>query len=237
MAEAGHAAVALGPMLSAAPVLGALGVLLVVFAESGLLVVGFFLPGDTLLLPAGMLCAAGAPGDRPVLWQVLACAAGGAIAGAQAGFWLGRRGGRALLERPRLYRLRAGFERAEAMLARHGVARTIVVARFVPVVRTVASPLAGAAGVPARTFLLWQAVGSLAWSQSMVLAGYLLGAQAPGLEHDLVPLTLLVLVASPLPAALGAVRPRGGRPVNCRCPNPPARADRVAAKRRPAGPS
>ena len=80
---------------------GALGVLVVIFAESGLLVVGFFLPGDTLLLPAGVLCAGGGgQAPRLELWQVLLCAAVGAVAGGQVGYLLGRRGGKALLTRP-----------------------------------------------------------------------------------------------------------------------------------------
>jgi hypothetical protein len=124
-APVGHLSAALAPVVSVAPLLsafGALGVLLVVFAESGLLLVGFFLPGDTLLLPAGVLCASGAAEERLVLWQVLLCAAVGAIAGAQAGFWFGRRGGRALLERPGMRRLRAGLGKAETLLVRHGAA-------------------------------------------------------------------------------------------------------------------
>src|SRR4051794_27989089 len=92
---------AVNPMDSASVLaaFGALGVLVVTFAESGLLVVGFFLPGDTLLIPAGVLCTGGRQGPHLTLWQVLLCAAVGAVAGAQVGYVIGRHGGRSLLAR------------------------------------------------------------------------------------------------------------------------------------------
>ncbi|EGX55654.1 hypothetical protein SZN_31759 [Streptomyces zinciresistens K42] len=179
---------------------GALGVLAVVFAESGLLVVGFFLPGDTLLFPAGVLCAASA-GQEPrlVLWQVMLCAAVGAVAGGQVGFLLGRHGGRALLARPDRRRLREAAARAERLLARYGYGKALVIGRFVPLVRTVLHPAAGALGVPVRTFTLWQVVGGLLWSQTLVLAGYALGSSVPGIENYLLLLVAVVVVVSLLP--------------------------------------
>ncbi|MEU9128678.1 VTT domain-containing protein, partial [Kitasatospora sp. NPDC048540] len=115
---------------------GALAVLVVTFAESGLLVVGFFLPGDTLLLPAGVLCAAGADhGPRLSLWQVMLCAAVGAVAGAQVGFLIGRHGGRTALARTRSARLRSAAARGESLLRRYGYRKAIVFGRFVPLVR------------------------------------------------------------------------------------------------------
>src|SRR5215467_1836664 len=139
--------------------LGVFGVFLVVFAETGLLA-GFFLPGDSLLFTAGLCCTANAA--TPVhlsLGPVLLAAVAGALIGAQAGFWLGRRGGRALLARSRGRWLHRGTERADQLLARYGHARAIVLARFIPVVRTVLNPLAGMLDVPARTFTLWQVIG------------------------------------------------------------------------------
>ncbi|MFI9329400.1 DedA family protein [Kitasatospora sp. NPDC052868] len=205
-----------GPLLAVDPTsgdsllaaFGALAVLVVVFAESGLLVVGFLLPGDTLLLPAGVLCAAGSrTGPHLSLWQVMLCAAVGAIAGAQLGFLLGRHGGRPLLARTRSGRLKAAAARGEALLRRYGYRKAIVIGRFVPLVRTVLSPLAGMLDVPTRTFTLWQIVGGVLWSQSLVLAGYWLGAAVPGIEHYLWLLVGAVVVLSLLPLLL---HPRKG---------------------------
>jgi membrane-associated protein len=192
---------AVNPMDSASVLaaFGALGVLVVIFAESGLLVVGFFLPGDTLLIPAGLLCTAGRDGPRLTLWQVLLCAAIGAIAGAQVGYVVGRHGGRSLLARTENRRLRGGAARAEKLLTRYGYGKAIVLGRFVPILRTVLNPVAGALGVPVRTFTVWQVVGGLLWSQSLVLAGYALGSSVPDIDRYLIPLVALVIVVSLIP--------------------------------------
>lgn len=179
---------------------GALAVLVVTFAESGIPVVGFFLPGDTLLLPAGVLSAGGShPGPHLLLWQVLLCAGFGTLAGAQFGFLLGRGGYRAALARGNRRRLKTGVTRAEELIARYGFRKTILVGRFVPVVRTVVSPLAGAMGVPTRTFTVWQVAAGIAWSQSTVLIGYTLGSAVPGIDRYLLLLVGIVVVLSLLP--------------------------------------
>jgi membrane-associated protein len=179
---------------------GALGVLAVIFAESGLLVVGFFLPGDTLLFPAGVLCAASADqAPRLVLWQVLLCAAVGAVAGGQVGFVLGRHGGRALLARTSKRRIRETAARAEKLLARYGYGKALVIGRFIPMVRTVLHPAAGALGVPTRTFTVWQIVGGLLWTTSLVMAGYTLGTTVPDADDFLLPLVAVVVALSLLP--------------------------------------
>ncbi|MDO0929257.1 DedA family protein [Streptomyces sp. TG1A-8] len=199
-----------GPSLLAA--FGALGVLAVVFAESGLLVVGFFLPGDALLLPAGVLCAGeGGQAPRLALWQVLLCAAVGAVAGGQVGYLFGRHGGRALLARTSRRRVREGTARAERLLARYGYGKALVIGRFVPMVRTVLHPAAGALGVPLRTFTVWQSVGGLLWSQSMVLAGYTLGSSVAHVEGYLLPLVAGIVVLSLLPLLAEARRTRRDR--------------------------
>lgn len=204
-----------GPMVNGGSVLagfGALGVLLVLWAESGLLVVGFFLPGDTLLFPAGVLSTAGKhSGPHLVLWQVLLCAAVGSVVGAEFGFWIGRRGGRALLARGRGGQAKQWVARSEDFLKRYGMRRAIVLSRFVPMARTVVSPLAGALDVPLGTFTLWQTVGSLAWSQGLVLAGFALGASVPGVEDYLLPLVAAVVVLSLLPLVVQMWRTRRTR--------------------------
>ncbi|GHE97671.1 DedA family protein [Streptomyces griseoluteus] len=193
---------------------GALGVLAVTFAESGLLVVGFFLPGDTLLFPAGVLCAVQHGGEqqpRLVLWQVMLCAAVGSVVGAQVGFLIGRHGGRALLTRTSSHRVREGVERAERLLARYGYRKALVIGRFVPMLRSVLHPAAGALGVPTRVFTVWQTVGGVLWSQSLVLAGWALGASVDHVDDYLLPLIALVVAVSLLPLLVEVVRSRRGR--------------------------
>ncbi|WP_030269764.1 DedA family protein [Streptomyces sp. NRRL B-24484] len=187
---------------------GALGIAAVLFAETGLLV-GFFLPGDSLLFTAGLLCTTGAHnGPHLDLAQVLAAAAVGALAGAQVGYLIGRRGGRTLLARSRNKHLHEGAVRAEELLDRYGHGKAVVLARFVPVVRTVLNPLAGALGVNARTFTLWQVVGGLVWTFGLVLAGYALGSSVPNVDHYLLPIVAVVVVVSLLPLALELLRSR-----------------------------
>lgn len=183
---------------------GALAVLLVTFAEAGMLVVGFFLPGDSLLFPAGVLCAS-APGSHlghgPYLslWQVLLAAAVGSLVGTQVGFVIGQHGGRTLLASGCSRRLKGVAARAEDLLDRYGRRKAIVFGRFIPMVRTVLGPLAGALHVPTRTFTVWQVVGGLIWTQGTVLAGYLLGSSVPGVQNYLLPLVLLMVALSLLP--------------------------------------
>ncbi|MCI3271236.1 DedA family protein [Streptomyces cylindrosporus] len=190
---------------------GALGIAVVLFAETGLLV-GFFLPGDSLLFTAGLLCADGAGGSVHLsLPQVLVAAAVGALAGAQFGYWAGRRGGRALLARSRARRLHEGAARAEELLTRYGHAKAVVLARFVPVVRTVLNPLAGALDVPPRVFTVWQLTGGLLWTTGLTLGGYALGSSIPNVDHYLLPVVALIVLASLTPLALEARRTRARR--------------------------
>lgn len=184
--------------------LGAFGVFLVLFAETGLLI-GFFLPGDSLLFTSGLFCTATSP-VRLSLPVVLLAAATGAVTGAQAGFVLGRRGGTALLARVRNEHLHAGLTRAEVFLTRYGHAKAIVLARFIPLVRTVINPLAGVLGVPTRTFTLWQVLGGLVWSIGVTLAGYALGSSIPGIDRYLLPVIAFIAVVSVVPVVLKLVQ-------------------------------
>ncbi|WP_341538500.1 DedA family protein [Streptacidiphilus pinicola] len=201
-----HLLAAVNPMngSSLLSAFGALAVLFVTFAESGLLVVGFFLPGDTLLFPAGVLCAAPAAhgGTSLQLWQVLLGAAVGTCLGSQLGYVIGRRGGTAVLARSESARLKSVVAHGEELLARYGQRKAIIIGRFIPLVRTVLGPVAGVLQVPTRTFTLWQVVGGIAWSQSLVLLGFWLGAAVPGVDNYLLPLVALVVVVSFLPVLL-----------------------------------
>ncbi|MCX3061142.1 DedA family protein [Streptomyces beihaiensis] len=188
--------------------LGTAGVFLVLFAETGLLI-GFFLPGDSLLFTAGLLCATtSSSGVHLSLPGVLVAAVAGALLGAQTGYLIGRRAGRALLARTRNRHLLEGTARAEQLLARYGHGKAVVLARFVPVVRTVLNPLAGVVGVPARTFTLWQAAGGLVWTVGLVLGGYALGSSVPNVDHYLLPMVALVIVVSLIPLGLELLRAR-----------------------------
>lgn len=192
--------------------LGALGVFLILFAETGLLV-GFFLPGDSLLFSAGVLCATkDSSGVHLSLAPVLLCAAGGALAGAQTGYLIGRAAGAAVVERGRSERVRVGAQRAEEFLDRYGYAKAIVLARFVPVVRTVLNPVAGILGVPARTFSIWQVIGGLGWSIGVTLAGYGIGSHVRNIDRYLLPIIAVIVVISLVPVLVelrrGAAQPR-----------------------------
>jgi len=180
----------------------------ILFAETGLLV-GFFLPGDSLLFTAGLLCAV--PQGDPLhlsLPVVLVAAAAGAVLGAQVGYLIGARAGPALLDRADRPRLQGGVARARATLERYGTGKAIVLARFIPVVRTVLNPLAGTVGVPVRVFTLWQVVGGLVWSLGVTLAGYVLGSRIPGIDTYLLPIIAVVIVVSLIPLALEVLRSR-----------------------------
>lgn len=165
------------------------GIFVVLFLETGLLV-GFLLPGDTLLLAAGVLSAG--PAHTLPLGGVLAAAAGGAVLGAQAGYLIGRAGDRWVTRLSPDGRVRTALVRSGALLERYGTARTIVLARFIPVVRTVINPLAGMTRIPVRTFAVWQVAGGVLWACAIPLAGFALGTRVPGLERYV---TGLVVVA------------------------------------------
>ncbi|MEV6020607.1 MULTISPECIES: DedA family protein [unclassified Streptomyces] len=198
-------------ILSAQSLLAAFGVLgvgVVMFAETGLLI-GFFLPGDSLLFTAGLLCTgSGQHGLKLSLPPLLIAAALGALIGAQTGYLIGRKAGGALLARGSSPRLQSGAHRAEELLHRYGHAKAIVLARFVPVVRTVLNPMAGALGVPVRTFTLWQVVGGLVWSIGLTLAGYALGSSIPNVDKYLLPIVAVIVLVSLTPLAVELYRSR-----------------------------
>ncbi|PRY39502.1 DedA family protein [Umezawaea tangerina] len=186
---------------------GTLGVFLVLFAETGLLV-GFFLPGDSLLFTAGLLCATGPHLSLP--W-VLVAAAAGALIGAQVGYHIGARGGRALLDRTRKPKLHEAVERAQQLFERYGHGKAIVLARFLPIVRTVLNPVAGAVSVPPRVFLRWQVLGGLLWTVGLTVAGYVLGTSVPDVDRYLLPVIVLIVLVSLVPVGIEVVRARRAR--------------------------
>ena len=181
---------------------GALGIFVVLFAETGLLV-GFFLPGDSLLFTAGLFTTTGTTAVIHLnLGWVLTAAAVGALAGAQTGYLIGKRGGPALLARSKNPKLHHAVERSGEMLEKYGYGKAIVLARFIPLVRTVLNPMAGALGVPAGAFTLWQSLGGLLWALGVTLAGHALGSTIPNIDHYLLPMIAVLVLLSLVPVYL-----------------------------------
>ena len=185
---------------------GIVGLMLIIFAETGLLV-GFFLPGDSLLFLAGVFAASGQEGLS--IWTILIGVPAMAFLGAQTGWYIGRKAGPLLFDRPdsKLFK-RANVERAEAYLDKFGEGKAIVLARFLPIVRTFMNPVAGVLEVPARKFAFYNAVGAVLWGMGVPLVGYgvgkALGAAAGDVPIDryIIPLTALIIVVSLIPVVL-----------------------------------
>lgn len=172
----------------------------IIFAETGLLI-GFFLPGDSLLFIAGTLCAVILPGHETPLLNIallipLLCVA--AIAGDATGYFIGRKVGPALFNRPdsRFFK-REHIERTQAFYDKHGP-KTIVLARFVPIVRTFAPTVAGAAGMKYKSFVLYNVLGGIGWIASMSLLGYFLG-NVPAVQNNLEKAVMLIVFLSITP--------------------------------------
>jgi membrane-associated protein len=181
---------------------GLWGVFAVVFAESGLLV-GFFLPGDSLLFTAGFLASAPSSVDEALhlpLGFLLIGTFVAAVAGDQVGYLLGRRAGPAIFRRPnsRFFK-QENVDKAHAFFDKYG-AKTIVLARFVPIVRTFAPVVAGVSRMNYRTFVTFNVVGGFLWAIGVTLLGYFLG-QVDVIEENLELAILTVVAISLLPIA------------------------------------
>lgn len=192
------------------PTVGFVGILIILFAETGLLI-GFFLPGDSLLFTAGLFATGmgyqlHAHLNLPLL---LICCPVAAIAGAQLGHFIGVRAGRPLFERreSRLFK-REYVERAEHYFEKFGSARAVVLARFIPIVRTFLNPVAGILGMPASRFLLWNAIGGVLWTEGVLLLGYFLGRTIAGVDRYLLPAIALIVVVSVIPITAEIIRGR-----------------------------
>ena len=181
---------------------GVAGMVAVIFAESGLFF-GFFLPGDSLLVTAGLLASTHRPGAVHLnIAVVVAGAALAAVAGDQVGYAFGNRAGKNLFSRPRSRLFRPEhLQRAHEYLEKRG-SRVIVLARFVPAVRTFTPIVAGASDMAYRVFVPFNVLGGLLWGVGLPLAGYTLGSRVAHIDRYLVPIILAVIVASFIPVAL-----------------------------------
>jgi membrane-associated protein len=173
---------------------------LILFAETGLLL-GFFLPGDSLLFVAGYATVAGNNLHLHLsLPVVLVLAPLGAVVGAQVGYEIGRRAGPRLFSRPQSRLFRAEYvDRTADVFNEFGARRAVVVARFIPIVRTFLNPMAGTVRMPVRDFTVWNIVGGVLWTVGLVLLGHVLGGVGPIRGHiELLVLLVVVLSIAPL---------------------------------------
>ncbi|MEV6210513.1 VTT domain-containing protein [Kitasatospora sp. NPDC051914] len=194
--------------------LGAIGLLAIIFAETGLLV-GFFLPGDSLLILAGVAASSAASsvlgdGAKLPIALLLIGAPICAIVGAQLGHLIGTKVGPRLFDKPdsKIFR-REYVVKAEYYFDKFGPAKAVVLARFIPIVRTFLNPVAGTLEMPAKTFFVWNVVGGVLWTESMLLIGYFFGdAMAPVIDKYLIPAVALIVLISISPIIVEVIRER-----------------------------
>lgn len=185
---------------------GMFGVPAIIFIETGLLFP--MLPGDSLLVTAGLLAS---NPDGPVqlnVWILGVCCSIAAMLGNSTGYFIGRRAGVALFSRPdsRFFK-RAYIERAHAFYDMHG-GKTIFIAQFMPIVRTFAPVVAGAAEMPFATFVLYNITGALVWIWSMLLLGYFVAKQFPVVGNHIEQLIVVIVVLSVSPGIVAWMRAR-----------------------------
>jgi membrane-associated protein len=188
---------------------GLLLLVAVIFAETGLLV-GFFLPGDSLLVTAGIFCTSANPLGKPILDIVTlnACLIVAAIAGDTVGYWIGAKSGPKLFTRDdSLFFKKRYLLRTKAFYERHG-GKTIIIARFMPIVRTFAPVVAGAGQMSYRRFLAYNVFGGMFWVLSMTLIGFGLASVWPDVTKHIEKLIILIIFLSLLPAIIGYLRSR-----------------------------
>ena len=179
---------------------------LIIFAESGLLV-GFFLPGDSLLFVAGFLSSDAGDHKLPALPFVMLCVVAAAIIGDQVGYLFGRKVGPALFTRPdsRLFK-QQNVVKAQAFFDKYGT-KTIVLARFVPIVRTFAPIVAGVGQMKYRTFVKFNVVGGVLWGAGITTLGYFLG-QVDFIKNNIEIAIVAIVAVSLLPVAIEMLRHR-----------------------------
>lgn len=179
---------------------GLLLISLIIFAESGMMV-GFFFPGDTLLFSAGIIAASG----NLSLGLALLCIAGAAILGDNIGYLIGKHLGPKLFKKDGVVFRKEYIDRAEMFYEKYG-SKTMLVAHFIPIVRTFAPVTAGAGKMNHKLFFIYDAIGIIAWTFSIVLLGYFVGSRIPGIENYIEPVLLLVVLAVLVPSIYHALK-------------------------------
>jgi len=191
--------------------LGLIGILAIIFAETGLLV-GLAFPGDSLLFVAGVAASGsgaailGGASLDPILLFIGAPIA--AIIGSQVGYLFGVRYGRKLFNRPdgRFFN-QSKVAATEKWLNKYGTGKALVLSRFIPFVRTLINPLAGIVGVPVKKFFFWNVLGALIWTQLVIGLGYLLGNKLEGsVDKYLLPVVAVIIFVSVIPVLIELFR-------------------------------
>ncbi len=183
---------------------GYVGLTAIIFVETGLFF-GFFLPGDSLLVTAGLLASQGFSLDVYLLGLLLNIAA---VVGDNTNYWIGRfMGPKVFTREESLFFRRRHVERAHEFYEKHG-AKTIVLARFMPIIRTFAPLVAGVARMSYRTFLTYSVLGGTVWIWSMLFIGYFLGRMVPGIDKHIEKVIIIVIFLSILPGIISWLRER-----------------------------
>ena len=180
---------------------GIVGIVLIVFAETGLFF-GFFFPGDSLLFTAGIFASQGFFSIE----VLLICCVVAAILGDSVGYWSGKKYGRQLFDRDQgfFFKKKRLYD-AELFYEKHGKS-TIIIARFVPIIRTFAPIVAGIGQMRYRSFISYNIFGGVVWVSGLLLIGYFLGGMIPNPDKYIVPIAFLIIVASFLPIILKMIR-------------------------------
>jgi membrane-associated protein len=183
--------------------LGYIGVFLIVFAESGILI-GMFFPGDSLLFTAGLLSSLGTLNILLLIPIVIVAA----ILGDSTGYWIGKTFGSKIFNRDDSVLFSKKYvERAQSFYERYG-ARAIILARFVPIVRTVVPSVAGVASMKYRAFLRFNIIGGVLWGVALPILGFYLGKKIPNIDHYLLPITFGIIIVSFIPVGVEVWRAR-----------------------------
>jgi membrane-associated protein len=193
--------------------LGLIGILFILFAETGLLI-GLAFPGDSLLFIAGIAASAtGAAllnGNQLPTLELFILAPLAAITGSFVGRWFGEKYGRKLFDRPdgRFF-TQARVVQTEKWLEKYGVGKALLLARFIPFVRTLINPVVGIIGIPTKVFIFWNILGAIVWTDGILLLGYLLGEKIEGsIDKYLLPIIGLIIALSLLPILFEVYRER-----------------------------
>ncbi|MHA7222730.1 VTT domain-containing protein [Arthrobacter sp. RHLT1-20] len=175
----------------------------IIFAETGLLV-GFFLPGDSMLFTAGLLVATGTIQFN--IWAFSALIIVAAIIGNQVGYLIGSKAGPAIFNKPnsRLFK-RENVESAHAFFEKHG-GKALILARFVPIIRTFVPVIVGVAQMGKRKFFLYNVIGAVLWGGGVTLLGYLLGNRVPWVRENLDIIFVIIVLVSVVPIGVEVIR-------------------------------
>lgn len=190
--------------------LGLIGVLAIIFAETGLLV-GLFFPGDSLLFIAGLAASGSAQeivGTHLNVPALLIGAPIAAIIGSQVGHWFGSSVGRKYFDRPegRFFNQKR-VQATEKWLTKYGTGKALILSRYVPFIRTLINPLAGIVKVPAKQFFIYNSIGAILWTESVIGIGIFFGDKISGsIDKYLLPIIALIIFFSLIPVAIEIVK-------------------------------